>query len=832
MSDTQLQPRTTPTATLVSVDGKPYALECVTLEARAEGGFATTRLLQRYANPYDEPLEVRYTLPLPVDGAVLGYTVTIGERVIRAEIEPRKKAEKKYREALLQGRTAGLLEQERPDTFTQHLGNVPPRTVVEIAIDVLHPVAFVTAQPGGTPGWLQDDLFTDPAVRPPVPSRWRYRFPTVVGMRYPGAPGRVDDAGALSPDRDDEGGIPVRATLELVIADVRPDGEHQSVESPSHALSVVPDGGLVRVGFAADERLDRDIVIEWLAGAPELGVRVAEGRGLEGDDGRYALVTIVPPATKVPKYGRDLTVLLDASGSMTGEPLDLAKQAISALLQTLTPDDRFELIMFADRPRRLMSGWQDGDARSVRGAIQKLRAVEASGGTEMLEGLREAMKSTRKDTQHQVVLVTDGQIAFESEVVREVAAKADVRLHALGVGAAPNRSLTQQAALAGRGTEAIVATPGQLADAVRELLAGTVQPVLTGVRVSGSALRGRQCTQLRDVFAGLPLRFTVEVTPVGGTLELHGSLAGAAWSQLIAVPPSAAATDVLPTTPLPLGAVHGRALVAECECLGVRDEAAGFAERLVERFRGTTRVLAEPDSVRRRIQTLGMRHRIVTRETSLVAIAEWVGVDPKQPVRRERLAVEVPAGVSAIGSGAVYGGPPPGALCMPDDTVFQCHQSFRPAGSDTLSRQLERARRALRDIPANLSADAAGIQQSASPDPRALVPVSVHWRRPNELVVEFECPIEGFLIADPTMEGTVFTGGDPHRMVLHLDEAHSTLQTPGRKGTIFRLVFVFPLDPGRLDRPGLELTLRVRTEHIAELRAQLLVIPLPPMEGI
>src|SRR5947207_2571611 len=125
--------------TLVSVDGRTYPLRSAHVRARAEGGIAKTTLIQDFSNTHDEPLEVIYTMPLPADGAVLGYTIRMGERIIRGEIEVREKAEARFREALYEGRTAGLLEQNRADTFQQRLGNLPPRTDVQVEIEILHP---------------------------------------------------------------------------------------------------------------------------------------------------------------------------------------------------------------------------------------------------------------------------------------------------------------------------------------------------------------------------------------------------------------------------------------------------------------------------------------------------------------------------------------------------------------------------------------------------------------------------------------------------------------------------------------------------------------------
>src|SRR2546428_789693 len=124
MATHEMAPVAAPCPQLVSVDGKTYPLESARVTSRAEGGIAATRLLQCFSNPHDQALEAIYTLPLPADGAVLGYSIRMGERLIRGEVQPREKGEKAYRDALYDGRTAALLEQDRADTFQQRLGNL------------------------------------------------------------------------------------------------------------------------------------------------------------------------------------------------------------------------------------------------------------------------------------------------------------------------------------------------------------------------------------------------------------------------------------------------------------------------------------------------------------------------------------------------------------------------------------------------------------------------------------------------------------------------------------------------------------------------------------
>jgi Ca-activated chloride channel family protein len=746
MSSPALEPLA-PAASLVSVDGKAYPLESARLLARAEGGVASTTLEQTFANPHPEPLEVFYTLPLPADGAVLGYTVRIGEKTIRGEVQPREQAARAYKDALFAGKTAGLLEQQRPDTFEQRLGNVPAHTKVEITIDVLHPLAFLPPADGAR------------SVGP----EWEYRFPTVVGVRYHGAPGRVPDQQALSPDRGEPGDIPTKVELALTIAEESGAAAH----SPSHAIVCDPAGDAAVIRFAQGERLDRDVVLRWAAAAGEVGVRVVEGTGLPGDTGRYALVTVVPPAAPASTFRRELTVLLDASGSMSGLPLELAKGVVGDLLRSLAPGDRFELLAFANDVTRLTPTLVPFGDHSLRKALDALDHLQAGGGTEMAHAIDEAMRPTRDDAQRQVVLVTDGQISFESEVVGRVAAVENVRLHVVGVGHVPNRALTQQAAAAGRGLELLIATHDGVHEAARRLVAGTSAPVLTQLAVGGTALAGHQPSRLRDVFAGQPLVFTVELSSAGGTFELRGAQAGAreAWARRIEVP---AGAGTLASTPLALGALHGREVVGELE-LGLP---------------GSQRLRVQ--SLDHEIESVAMRHRIVSRRTSLVAIAEAPSVDPRAPRRRERLVVELPAGVSAEGVGLVEMGDPGIHLASAKIRMAYARGSLaEKIGSNMLD--------ALFDATQQVTGRARGAsarppQFSPPPASLELVATDVHWPERDLIVVEFAVPLEGFQLPVGDVEVHLVAPDGTHSAVRGaVVKDRSSHAGPHALGTIVRL---------------------------------------------
>jgi Ca-activated chloride channel family protein len=629
---------------LVSVDGRTYPLKSARLEARAEGGVAVTAFTQTYENPYSEPLEVLYTLPLPADGAVIGYTIRLGSRVIRGEVRPRQEAQEQYRKALLEGRTAALLEQNRADTFAQMLGCLPPGDTAQVEIQVLQRLAFLPAEG-------------------PVPGRWEYRFPTVVGVRYEGEPGHVPDAGRLDTDRAAEG-TPVRLDASLVISD-GPAGS-LAPACPGREIDLEKCDGGVRVLLREQMRLDRDLVIRWSATQDAVGMRVVEGRGLPCDDGRYLLVTLTPPATVGIGIPRDLTLLVDASGSMSGNPFARAKIVVQELLRSLDPGDRFEILVFASDVRRLVSQPLAATPENIRQALEALERVRAGGCTEMTRALIEALTPLRPESQRQVVLLSDGYIGFEAEVIGEVLRRLGrgARLHTVGIGSAPNRTLTRGCARAGRGIEVLVGDDDDARAACRRLLQATVRPVLTDLTVSGAVLAGLAPKHPQDVLQGQPLILLAEIAGGGGRLVITGQQAGlhGVWERRLEIP-AVEGPAPLARTALPIGALFGREAIEDMEL----QVSAGDKNRALDL----------------EVERLGMRHGIASRRTSLIAVSEDPTVDPRDPRRRQCLPVEVPAEVSAEGAGL--------RPLMRGSSTILATAMYSPAVSEATCQEIEAA---------------------------------------------------------------------------------------------------------------------------------------------
>jgi Ca-activated chloride channel family protein len=154
-----------------------------------------------------------------------------------------------------------------------------------------------------------------------------------------------------------------------------------------------------------------------------------------------------------------------------------------------------------------------------------------------------------------VVLVTDGEIAFESEIVGLIlrGLPAGCRLHTVGVGPAVNRTLTGGAARAGRGGEIVVGLDEDPEAAISRLLARLEAPLLTELTIAGSALRDQAPARPPDICAAAPSLVALRLRPEGGDLRIAGRLAGELWEQHLAVPATEAGAGNSALAPLYLG---------------------------------------------------------------------------------------------------------------------------------------------------------------------------------------------------------------------------------------------------------------------------------------
>ncbi len=592
----------------------------VRIEVTALVARATVR--QRFANPGRDWAEGVYVFPLPETAAVDGLKLRIGERVIEGQVKERAEAKRVYAEAKASGRRASLVEQERPNVFTTSVANIGPGEEVVVEISYQQRVAFRDG-------------------------RFGLRFPTVVGPRYiPGqtvvqetvveamrmaggwaqATEQVPDAPRITPPVRAPGEAPAhRLEIEVRLRAGLPLTE---VTSAHHAVRHAREGEVHVVKLAEGPvPADRDFELNW---RPEPSALPRASLFRERVDGaEYALLTVMPPtrlAEEQPRAPRDLVLVIDVSGSMHGESIVQARAALDLALTRLDSGDRFNVVAFNNSAWSLFPGLRPANPANVAGARRWIARLDASGGTEMAGALRMALADPgTADTARlrQVVFVTDGAVGNESALFGLIETRlGSARLFTVGIGSAPNSHFMRRAASAGRGSFVHVGSTAQVAERIGELLAMLERPALTGVTLDWpeGVAAATLPDPLPDLYHGEPVQVVIRADALPREVELTGRVGTRAWRAGLTLDAAEAPG---------IGRLWGRARI----------------EQLMDRHRRAT----QPDArqaLRDEVVEVALRHRLVSRFTSLVAVDVTPARTREALLKRHHLATELPHGWS------------------------------------------------------------------------------------------------------------------------------------------------------------------------------------------
>ena len=416
-------------ACLRTTSGEPVPLLGVALGGEVFGAHARLVLRQRYKNSEPNPIEAVYTFPIPSDATLVGFAMECEGRRLEAEVKEREQAFATYDEAITKGHGAALLEQERPNVFTASVGNLLPHeeTIVEVTF-----LQKLTADEGAL----------------------RLMIPTLVAPRYiPGSPAgdrtghgqstptnAVPDADRITPKiADVHYGLAMDVLFDL--------GRDVTIESPSHRVVVTNDGAMrKRVTFVAQEvALDRDLILV-AEGAPGVAAGLVCDKPA-GEEGTFAL-TLVPDLFEAKKKsnGRAVVFVVDVSGSMGGASIEQAKRAMHLCLRHLSEGDLFDILPFSSAFTHFSmqaTNRRGGGAdlipftqMTLKQADAYVESLHADGGTEMLKPLSAAaqlLQGVRRDKV--IVLLTDGQVGNEQQIVDEISKQAaGARVYTFGIG--------------------------------------------------------------------------------------------------------------------------------------------------------------------------------------------------------------------------------------------------------------------------------------------------------------------------------------------------------------------------------------------------------------
>ncbi len=507
-------------------------LRHTTVRAQIVGVMSSVQVTQHFRNPYAKPIEAVYVFPLPHRAAVHGLSLQLGKRVVTAEVKRREEARAVYERAKRQGKTASLLEQERPNVFTQSLANILPGESIKVTLSYVEEL---------------------------VPREGEYElvFPMVVGPRYVGEGSTTADGSRVasptaSPDTRPGSDISLSALVNagVAISDLR---------SPSHKVSIKQAASdLAEVTLDRADRLaNRDFVLKYrLTGARPQVTLLANWSGAaqvgrsggaaatktQDERGGHFLLMLQPQRqlTRAETAPRELFLVADTSGSMDGVPLQRVKQIAKLCLGALGPRDTFQVIRFSSDAELLAPKPLAPTAENVSRGVAFLETMGAGGGTEFAAALALALKSGRDPKRARIILfMSDGLIGHEAEVLRYLREnRAGANLFALGLGSSVNRFLIDGMARIGQGEPFVLLNSEPEGSLVKRLFELVSRPALTSISVDFGGLQVSEVTptQPADLFADRPIVVAGRYAKGGsGEVTVRGFLAGKPFKQKLRV---------------------------------------------------------------------------------------------------------------------------------------------------------------------------------------------------------------------------------------------------------------------------------------------------------
>jgi len=584
-------------------------LKSTAADVKIVGTIADVKITQTYVNTGKNTLEAIYTFPMSTKAAVYGMTMTIGKRKITAQIEEKQKARQDYEEAKKEGKRASLLEENRPNVFTMNTANIIPGDTIVVELS-----------------------YTEVLV--PEKGNYSFVYPTVVGPRYSGKevdPNNEDNQFIESPYTP-EGTMPTYLfDFKLNLYSAIPI---ENIGCNSHRMDVTyKDLNHIelKLNKAETNGGNRDVVVNYsLKGKSiESGVMLYEGKYEN-----FFLMMVQPPAQVLKEDipPREYVFIVDVSGSMNGQPLDISKNLMRNLVLNLKPTDMFNVVLFSGASRLLNETSLPANEENIKNAVSFVDNTRGGGGTEVLGALKvaNAIPRANDDVSRTFVIITDGYVAVEQEafqIIREN--KNNTNFFAFGIGRSVNRYLIEGMAFAGNGEPLFITNFQDTEKEVERFRNYINTRVLTRIKLEskGIEIYDVEPAGIPDLMAERPITvFGKYKGKAKGTLTLSGKTGRKTYKQsfdIAAAKPSA--------NNLALRYLWARERIKYLD----------YMENSNSRWWNSN----ADSSISKEITRLGLKYGLMTKYTSFIAIDEVVMEKDGKPVTVKQ-PLPLPEGVS------------------------------------------------------------------------------------------------------------------------------------------------------------------------------------------
>lgn len=595
-------------------------LKHTSVKADVSGFVARVDVVQEFVNPLNEKIEAVYVFPLPQDAAVDRMEMTVGDRTIRGEVKTREEARQIYDDARQSGHVASLLDQERPNIFTQSVANIMPGETIKIKISYVDVLKYENGQ-------------------------FEFVFPMVVGPRYiPGnATGKqgegwspdtdqVPDASNITPPVTPKG---TRAGHDISVeVNLHAGMPVYDIESVLHEVDNASDNGSdVCVKLKDEETIpNKDFILRYRVAGDNVQTGLLPNTRSAGD-GYFSLMLVPPKAPRQSQVApKEMIFVIDSSGSQQGWPIEKSKETMRRCIEEMNPNDTFQMLAFSNDVVTLFDKPMPNTKANRALAEEFLTSRLGSGGTEMMKAVIAALKpDPDPERLRMVCFMTDGYVGNDFEILDAIKRNiGDARLFSFGIGNSVNRFLLDGMADMGRGAVEYVTLEEQGSKAAAHFFERTSKPVLTDISIDWGGLPVQDVypQKIPDLFSSKPLILKGRYTgAMEGTITIRGKLGGKPWQERVRVD-------------LPAQEDENQALPS----LWAR---AKIADLMTGDYSGLQNGNTDP-KIKDQITQVALEYQLMSQFTSFVAVEETTVTEGGVP-KKIAVPVEMPEGVSYEG---------------------------------------------------------------------------------------------------------------------------------------------------------------------------------------
>ncbi len=484
--------------------GVAFSLLSTNVDATISGVIANVIVEQTYFNAGDSIIDATYVFPMSTNAAIYAMEMVIDDRVVKAEIRRNAEAEEIFDSANEAGLTATLLEQERPNVFQMSLANIYPGDSLKVRM-----------------------VYTELLV--PSEGVYQFVFPNIVGPRFTanGEPWVAQSINDFFPVSETELNIRLKINagmqLHAVCKSHNAPFDYQG-RSGEIILNTTPGDD-----FIVDYTLDDNHI--------NTGLLLYES---ENEEENFFLSMIQPakPEVEFNSPPREYIFIMDVSGSMKGEPIEISKRLITDLLTNLNSGDKFNIIFFAGGSSILSPHSLDVSLKSLSEALEMIDNINAGGSTRLLSAMQTAldMEGTA-DYSRTFVILTDGYVTVEKEAYELIRQNLnEANFFSFGIGSSMNRFIIEGIAYVGEG-EAFAVTNQVDANEMANTFKRYIEhPVLTNIELffEGIDVYDVEPLTIPDVFAERPIIVYGKYhTPAEGNIGIVGDYANGNISETL-----------------------------------------------------------------------------------------------------------------------------------------------------------------------------------------------------------------------------------------------------------------------------------------------------------